>query len=142
MPNSTPISVPAGYAPAFALGFSDSSANLSVVSEATRLPVAMSAAAPAPLAGQSAVSQVVGPFDATAGRTVQVLLDGEWEGKVQLLRSIDGGVTRLPLRVAGTVWAEYTASGLEQAWSETEEGASFYLDIALTSGTVAFRVSQ
>lgn len=142
MPNSAPISVPAGYAPAFALGFSDSSANLSLVSEGTRLPVAVSAPAPAALAGEATVSQVVGPFGATADRAVLVMLGGEWEGTVRLLRSIDGGATRLPLRVAGAVWAEFTAPGFEQAWFETEDGASFYLDIALASGTVAYRVSQ
>jgi hypothetical protein len=59
-----------------------------------------------------------------------------------LLRSTDGGSTMLPLRAGGGAWAEYTAPGCEQAWTESEEGVSFYLDIALNSGTVAYRVSQ
>lgn len=138
----TPISAPAGYAPAYAVGFADSKENLVLVSATAPLPVAISAPAPSPLVGLASSSEVVGPFVATAGRIVLVTLDGDWEGTVRLLRSIDGGATQVPLRVAGAAWGEYTASGCEQAWSETEDGASFYLDIALVSGGVAYRVSQ
>ena len=139
---SPSISVPAGFAPAYAVGFADASGGLAVASHAAPLPVATSAPAPAPLAGQAAASMLAGPFDATAGRAIVVTLDGEWTGTVRLLRSTDGGATRLPLRVGGSAWAEYTASGCEQAWSETEEGVTFYLDVALSSGTVNYRVSQ
>jgi hypothetical protein len=134
--------MPASYAPAFALGFADATRNLSVVSDAVRLPVAFAAAPPAPLVGETATSTVAGPFAATAGRVITVTLDGEWGGTVRLLRSTDGGSTMLPLRAGGGAWAEYTAPGCEQAWTESEEGVSFYLDIALNSGTVAYRVSQ
>jgi hypothetical protein len=65
-----------------------------------------------------------------------------WDGTVRLLRSTDGGATKVPLRVGGASWAEYTQPGCEQAWTETEEGTSFYLDIALNSGTIDYRVSQ
>lgn len=142
MSDPTPISAPAGYAPTFALGFADPDVNLSLVSDGRRLPVAVAAPAPAPLVGEASASTLTGPFAATAGRVVTVSLDGEWQGTVRLLRSTDGGVSQSPLRVAGAAWAEYTSSGCEQAWSETEEGASFYLDIALTSGSVTYRVSQ
>ena len=139
---STTISVPAGFAPAYAVGFAGTGGGLALVSSTDPLPVVISAPAPAPLIGQSATPTVVGPFNATVGRAIVVALAGEWTGTVRLLRSTDGGTTRLPLRVAGGAWAEYAASGCEQAWSETEEGASFYLDIALESGSVAYRVSQ
>ena len=142
MPDTTPISMPAGYAPAFALGFADATRNLNVVSDVVRLPVAFAASPPAPLLGEAANSMVVGPFAATAGRVITVTLDGQWDGTVRLLRSTDGGSTMAPLRVGGTAWAEYTAPGCEQAWTESEEGVTFYLDIGLTSGTVAYRVSQ
>jgi len=138
----TSISVPAGFAPAVAVGFSDADGQLALASNAAPLPVATVAPAPAPLTGESTASEVVGPFDATGGRVVVVALDGEWSGTVRLLRSTDGGATRMPLRVGGSAWAEYTASGCEQAWSETEDGASFYLDVALASGAVTYRVSQ
>jgi hypothetical protein len=142
MSASTPISMPASYAPAFALGFADATRNLNVVSDAVRLPVAFAAAPQAPLAGEAASSIVAGPFAATAGRVITVTLDGVWDGMVRLLRSTDGGVTMIPLRVGGSAWAEYTGSGCEQAWTEFEEGVSFYLDVALNSGTVTYRVSQ
>jgi hypothetical protein len=142
MSDSTPISMPASYALAFALGFADETRNLSVVSDAVRLPVAFAAAPPAPLSGEASNSIVAGPFAATAGRVITVTLDGVWEGTVRLLRSTDGGVNMAPLLVGGSPWGEYTVSGCEQAWSETEDGASFFLDIALTSGTLAYRVSQ
>jgi hypothetical protein len=142
MSDPTPISAPAGYAPTFALGYADRDVNLSLVSDERPLPVAVAAPALEPLSGTTSVSTVAGPFAATAGRVVTISLDGEWQGTVRLLRSTDGGISRSPLRVAGASWAEFTASGCEQAWNETEEGVSFYLDIALASGTVAYRVSQ
>jgi hypothetical protein len=134
--------MPAGYAPAFALGFADATHNLNIVSDGLRLPVAFAAPPQAPLAGETGNSIVAGPFAATAGRVITVTLDGTWDGMVRLLRSTDGGVTMVPLRVGGSAWAEYTDPGCEQAWTESEEGVSFYLDIALNSGTVAYRVSQ
>ena len=138
MSDPTPISAPAGYAPTFALGFADNDVNLSLVSDQRPLPVAVAASAPPPLAGTASVSTVAGPFAATAGRVVTVSLDGEWQGTIRLLRSTDGGASLSPLRVSGAAWAEFTASGCEQAWSETEDGASFYLDIVLTSGSVGY----
>jgi hypothetical protein len=39
-------------------------------------------------------------------------------------------------------WARFTANCNEVAWQEVEEGATLYLDIALTSGSVIYRVSQ
>jgi hypothetical protein len=139
---SAAISTPAGFAPAYAIGYSDESGLLALVSDAAPLPVATSMPAPAPLVGLSSASQVVGPFNPTVGRVIVVALDGEWEGTVRLLRSTDGGATKLPLRVGGASWGEYIVSGCEQAWAVTETGATFYLDISLSSGTVAYRVSQ
>ena len=142
MPDPYPIEAPAGYAPAYAVGYADPAEDLILVSESERLPVAAAAPALAPLVGQSSVSTQAGPFDAVPDRVVLVTLGGVWEGTVRLLRSIDGGATLHQLRAAGEPWAEYTQPGCEQAWLETQEGASFYLDIALASGTVDYRVSQ
>ena len=136
------ISVPAGFAPVYAVGYSDLDGALALASYAAPLPVAMSAPAPNPLVGETTLSGTVGPFAAVTGRAILVTLDGDWQGTVRLLRSIDGGATKLALRVGGEAWSEYTSPGCEQAWSETEEGASFYLDIALDSGAVVYRVSQ
>lgn len=143
MPVISPtITTPAGFAPAYAVGYSDPNGNLALVSDAAPLPVATLAPAPAALVGLASGSQTVGPFNPTEGRVIIVALDGEWEGTVRLLRSTDGGVTKMPLRVAGADWASYTTPGCEQAWTETESGVSFYLDIALVSGNIAYRVSQ
>ena len=139
---SPSISVPAGFAPAYAVGFSDTGGQLALVSDTAPLPVAMAAPAPAPLTGQAAASELAGPFEPTPGRVIVVTLDGQWDGTVRLLRSTDGGLTTAPLRVGGEIWGEYSAPGCEQAWSETEQGTSFYLDIVLNSGAVAYRVSQ
>lgn len=141
MSHSTPIHTPAGYASANAIGYAGSAETLVLVSEASPLPVASVAAAPAPLAGQSATPGIVGPFEAVAGRIVTVTLRGVWEGRVSLHRSTDG-TTLTPLRVAGEAWGEYDQPGCEQAWLETEDGVSFFLDIQLTSGLVDYRVSQ
>ena len=142
MSDPTPITTPAGYAPAYAVGFADPAENLILVSDAERLPVASAPPAPAALAGQAALSAQAGPFAAVSGRIVSVTLGGTWEGTVSLLRSTDGGITLSPLRVAGQPWAQFTAPGCEQAWLETEEGATFFLDIQLSSGTLDYRVSQ
>lgn len=140
--SSPPISVPAGFAPAYALGYADTNGQLALVSNSAPLPVTTSAPAPTPLVGQTGASDVIGPFSATPGRPIVVELAGDWAGTVRLLRSTDGGVTRLPLRVGGARWGEYSESGCEQAWTETEDGVAFYLDVALSSGAVAYRVSQ
>lgn len=137
-----PISVPAGFAPAYATGFADAGGQLALVSHASPMPVATAAPAPAPLAGQTSASTVAGPFAATVGRSIVITLAGDWSGTARLLRSTDGGATLIPLRVAGDPWAEYRESGCEQAWCETEEGVSFYLEVTLVSGTLDYRVSQ
>jgi hypothetical protein len=142
MPDPSPITAPAGYATAYAVGYADPAENLILVSESERLPVAAAAPAQAAMVGQSSVSTQAGPFHAVPDRVVLVTLGGVWEGTVRLLRSIDGSATLHRLRAAGEPWAEYTQPGCEQAWLETQDGASFYLDIALASGTVDYRVSQ
>lgn len=142
MSNHPRIQTPAGYAPGYAVGYADPADNLILVSEAERLPVASVAPAPAALTGQTSSSLVAGPFEAVPGRIVTVTLGGIWQGTITLLRSTDGGSTLVALRVAGEPWAEYSKPGCEQAWLETEDRASFYLDVQLASGTVAYRVSQ
>lgn len=142
MSDPTPIAAPAGYAPSYAVGFADPARNLVLVSEDARLPIAAAAPAPAALADQASASMRAGPYLAVPGRIVTVTLEGVFEGTVTLLRSTDGGATLSPLRVAGEPWAQFTRSGCEQAWLETEDGASFYLDIQLASGVVSYRVSQ
>lgn len=151
MPN--PIKTPAGYVPAFAVGFSGPDGDLEIVESASPLPVALSSAdplavtpgfapAPAALAGAAATSGVIGPFAPVAGRPVVLSLNGSWEGTVQLMRSTDLGVTLHPVTAGGFAWGRYSANACEPVWEEQEEGAQLYLDIALTSGSVGYRIAQ
>ena len=143
MPTS-PIQSPASYVPSRAAAFADTDGSALVVSSANPLPVTLAAAAPAsaPMAGNTAVSGVLGPFQPTLDRPVMLALSGTWTGSVRVLRSTDGGVTRLPLTVAASPWAQFTANCCEPVWEEASSGAELYLDIALSSGTLAYRIEQ
>lgn len=142
MPN-VPISFPAQYAPGVAVNFASASGGASTVSHASPLPVVVKdAVAPPPLAGTAAASMLAGPFAPAPSRPVWVTLSGSWSGTVRLLRSSDGGVTRVPVTIGGRPWATFSANVCEPAWEESEADAQLYLDIALNSGTVTYRVSQ
>ncbi|MBC3940951.1 hypothetical protein [Sphingomonas albertensis] len=104
-------------------------------------PVTLAATSTA-IAGTSSVAQVVGPFVPQLGRAITVALSAAaWPGgTAQLLRSTDGGTTRLPLMPAGVVLGTYTRQGVDQPWLETEAGATFYL--SLPNAGIGYRVSQ
>lgn len=143
MPITKPISLPANYAQAIAVGYADASGNISLVDSATPLPVAIATAAPpAPLSGTASANVSVGPFAPVAGAPVTLRLTGTWSGTVQLSRSSDAGATRSPVTAGGLEWARFTGNACEQVWQESEAGALLYLDIVITSGEVAYRVSQ
>jgi hypothetical protein len=73
---------------------------------------------------------------------VVLSLSGIWEGTVQLMRSTDLGVTLHPVTAGGLAWGRYTANACEPVLEEQEAGAQLYLDIALTSGAVSYRIAQ
>lgn len=141
-----PVKVPSGFAPAFALGIADEAGNLALIGSQMPLPVVQVAAAPpvaiAPLAGSASANQVAGPFAPVAGVPVMLQLGGTWTGTVQVARSVDGGLTFHSLTVGGLPWARFTANVCEPVWDEAEAGAQLYLDIAVDSGTLTYRVSQ
>ena len=138
-----PISPPASYVTPTAIGFADSEGDLALVGEGVPLPVAaMRTAAPAPLEGATSQSLVAGPFAPVRDAPVHLELRGEWSGQVALQRSTDGGITRSAVTAGGMPWATFSANANEIVWQEGEQGASLYLDIVLTSGTVSYRVSQ
>jgi hypothetical protein len=149
----SPIKLPAGYAPAFAVGYADEGGNLVLAGPTDPLPVTLdsgtievvaaeSAPPPAPLTGSASASGLAGPFAPVAGRAVTLALGGTWEGAIQLTRSTDEGATRLPLTAGGLPWGVYTANACEQAWYESEDGAELYLEITLASGEVDYRIAQ
>lgn len=69
-------------------------------------------------------------------------LSGTWTGTVKLLRSTDGGATKLPLTAAGLAWGVFNANCCEPVWEEAIVGAALYLDATLSSGTLTYRVAQ
>jgi hypothetical protein len=151
LPN--PIKTPAGYVPAFALGFSGPEGELEIVESAKPLPVSISsvdplavtstfAPAPAPLDGTASASTLAGPFAPVASRPIVLSLAGAWQGTVQLMRSTDGGATLHPVTAGGLAWGRYAANACEPVWEELEAGAQLFLDITLTSGTITYRIAQ
>lgn len=141
MPNT--VFSPAGYTPTFAVSFSDGASGAQIVANGTPLPVTpIVANKPAPLGGTTSTSATFGPFVPVAGQPVVISLSGSWTGAVSLLRSVDGGTTRLPVTMAGRTWGQYSANVCEPVWEEAEASAGLYLDVALQSGTVTYRLAQ
>lgn len=144
MPDSPAILSPAGFVPEHALAFADPSGRAVRVGAGAPLPVrtAIAAAGSIPLAGTASASGAVGPFTPELGRAIWLTLSGTWTGKAQVMRSIDGGATLLPLTVGGQEWASFTANANEAVGEESVAGAAWYLAITLASGTLAYRVQQ
>ena len=138
-----PISPPASYVTPTAIGFADSAGDLALVGDDLPLPVtARREAAPAPLEGQTSQTVVARPFVPLRDAPVHLALRGVWSGQEALQRSTDGGTTRSGVTAGGMPWATFSANANEIVWQEGEQGASLYLDIAVTSGTVSYRLSQ
>jgi hypothetical protein len=145
--SSVPIDYPARFAPGFAVNFADDNGAAVVVSRDRPLPVAIidgdvSGSVPAPLAGSTSAALVAGPFAPALGRAVVLSLTGTWTGTVQVLRSVDGGATRLPLTIGGSAWARFTANVCEPVWEENEQGATLYLALSPAGGSISYRVAQ
>lgn len=140
-----PILSPAGYVPEYALAVAAGDGNARPVSEAQPLPTAATmTASPVPaLSGTSSAAAVAGPFTPQLGRAIWVSLSGVWTGSVQLLRSTDGGATKLPLTYSdGTVKALWTGNANAPIAEETVATATYWLSIAPVSGTVSYRLEQ
>jgi hypothetical protein len=92
----------------------------------------------------------LGPFAPQLSRAIWCLLNATVaaSGTAQILRSVDGGATKVGLTAAGQPWAAYTFSGItgaianEQVATETSALATYYLQIALTAGTVVANLHQ
>lgn len=95
------------------------------------------------LAGSTSSSATtLGPFTPALGRPIWLSLSGTWSGTVTVKRSADGGTTRLPLTAGGMAWGIFTANACEQVAEPSESGETYYLDVALASGTLTYRVAQ
>lgn len=139
-----PCAAPAAYIPYHALAFSGPS-NLAVAVGADHpLPVTATfgTAASEPLGGTASSSAVVGPFEPELGRAIWLTLSGTWSGSVTVKRSTDGGTTKLPLTLGGFAWGSFSGNANEPVAEETVAGATYYLDITIASGTLAYEVAQ
>lgn len=150
MSQKFPISSPARFATPTAVGFTDGAGTLALVSQGAPLPVTITNAssipdlpdAPKPLVGRATSSVVVGPFTPAGSTPIHLQLSGTWAGRASLERSTDGGVTRQGLTVGGRRWASFTANANEPVWQDSEAGVTFWLNVQITSGELAYRVSQ
>jgi len=140
---------PAGlYVPPTAIGFADAQGDLALVTYEAPLPVSLidsgmiAVNPPEPLADIITEDLVAGPFEPLKNVPIHLQLSGEWQGTVALERSTDGGTTRQGLTVGGMAWASFTGNVNEPVWEESEAGATFWLNISLTSGTLSYRLSQ
>jgi hypothetical protein len=138
------IETPAGFVPQYALAFGAVDGPAVAVHAANPLPVrsVWQAAAVGALAGTLSASGTVGPFVPELARPIWISLSGNWGGTVDVLRSTDGGATKLPLTVGGERWGRYAANANEAVGDESEAGATYYLAAALQTGTLTYRVAQ
>lgn len=137
-----PIISPSGYAATRALAFADADGNAVLASAALPLPVTLGADPTVPLAGTTSASGSFGPYQPALGREAILTLSGNWAGTVRVLRSTDGGTTKLPLTMTGATWAQFSGNCCEPVWQEAEAAARLYLDITLASGTLTYRLAQ
>lgn len=137
------VRYPANYAPGVALAYAGPAGEARTVASDNPLPVMFAAGArPPALAGQIAASGLVGPFAPAAGVPVMLQLTGDWAGTVTLQRSADGGQTRVGVTAGGAPWGVFSGNACEAVWEEAEPGATLFLDVALTGGTLAYRMAQ
>ncbi len=138
------VETPAGFVPQYAVAFGAVDAPAVAVHEDNPLPVraVQKPAGSIPLTGTLTASGIAGPFAPDLDRPIWLTLSGEWTGTVEVLRSVDGGVTSLPLTAGGARWARFAANCNEAVASESEAGALHYLSATLLNGTLTYRVAQ
>lgn len=91
-----------------------------------------------------------GPFTPQLAREIWLTLNATAaaSGTARLLRSTDGGATKVGLTAGGVAIGAYTFSAItgaivnEIVSVETDAAATYYLSITLSAGTVAVRVAQ
>jgi hypothetical protein len=139
------IQAPAGFVPQHAISFAATGGEATLVGPAQPLPVtpALAAANSAPLAGTTNSPAMIGPFSPDSGRPIWLTLTGDWSGSVVLLRSRDGGATKLPLTYSdGSPKGSCALNVNAPIAQEPVTGATYYLDAMLSSGTLAYRMEQ
>ena len=138
------VTTPARFIPLEAMAFGAVGGAATPVSAESPLPVYATTvpASTEALEGTADASMTMGPFAPELARPINLTLSGGWSGTVTVLRSIDGGSTKLGLTVAGEPWGVFTGNCNEPVWEESEAAATFYLSFERISGTLAYRVAQ
>lgn len=135
---------PAGFVPEHVMAMVAADGTALAVAAANPLPTVttLTSSSSTPLAGNATGAIVAGPFVPQLGRAIWLTLSGNWSGSLIVQRSVDGGATLLPLTVGGQSWANFSSNCNEPIGEESVAGASYYLAIAVTAGTLAYRVAQ
>jgi hypothetical protein len=95
-------------------------------------------------------THLLGPFTPQLGREIWLTLNATVSatGSAQVLRSTDGGASKVGLTAMGIAVGAYTFAAVTGAIAneivsvETDAAAIYYLSITLPAGTVAVRVAQ
>ncbi|HEX7857246.1 MAG TPA: hypothetical protein VF503_26490 [Sphingobium sp.] len=139
------IDAPAEFVPIQSIAYAEGDGTATNVGLARPLPVAATLVASnaAPLFGAISASAVLGPFAPQLGRPLWATLSGSWSGSVQLLRSTDGGATKLPLTYGdGTVKAVWAGNANAAVTEETVATATYWLAATIATGTLNYRLEQ
>jgi hypothetical protein len=139
------IQFPAGWAPGTSICVKQSNGTCAPVAADNPLPTAagVATATSTALTGTATTTSTVGPFTPNLGRAIWLTLSGTFTGSVTLLRSRDGGTTKLPLTYGdGSAKPAWTTAFNAPVAEETVTGATYYLSITLTSGGVSYRLEQ
>ena len=96
------------------------------------------------------VAHLLGPLTPQLNRQIWVTLNAtvQASGTAQLLRSTDGGTTRLAITRQGVAIGTFTFNSMtgaivnEPVQTETDASATYYLAITLTAGAVSVRMAQ
>jgi hypothetical protein len=113
-------------------------------------PFVAATAAPLTAAIGDTAAHVLGPLLPQLNRPIWVTLNAmvQASGTAQLLRSTDGGTTRMAITRNSVVIGSFSFNAVagaivnEPVQIETDASATYYLAITLTSGTVSVRVAQ
>jgi len=136
------IQSPAGYVPQFAMSFANADGTAAQVTAAAPMPVAPALPLATPLVGSTSTSVTLGPYAPVIGRSVILCLSGTWSGNVQVLRSTDNGMTKLPITAGGAPWGLFAVNCCEAVWDEGDVSGQLYLQVTLSAGTLTYRMAQ
>lgn len=105
-----------------------------------------------PLTGavSDTADHVLGPFTPQLGREIWLTINAlaSTTGVIQLLRSTDGGTTKLGITAGGVPIGIYRPVGIigvlvnEVITAETDATATYYLAVTLTGGSITARIAQ